>query len=288
MSHPSTESHLKEAAILTRAVETVMRKFVRLLIGRMSLARLQELTRLVFVQEAEAFLKREKPGKNVAMTKLALLTGLDTRTLGKVRGERLHSISIADNEDFLRGFLPGFRVLDVWANDERFLDKHTGRPRRLPISGEGDSFEYLVTQALTSRGVTYKSIMDRLELNDFVSIDRTEQTISLQSENRAFIGRDQLDMIDMGFASVSHLLSTVAHNVSNAAHPDRRLFQRGSWSYKINKRDRLLFRRTMFSFLELLDSRVKGEIAAFEEKEKADNQFTAGISMYYFEDEIES
>ena len=135
MNHPNADNHLKEAAALTRAVEKVMRKFVRLLIGRMSLARLQELIRLVFVQEAEAFLKRERPGKNVAMTKLALLTGLDTRTLGKVKEEMVQLNSIAENESFLKGFLPSFKVLDRWQSDPKFIDKSSGEPKVLEISG---------------------------------------------------------------------------------------------------------------------------------------------------------
>jgi hypothetical protein len=100
------QRHLREAAILTRAVENVLRKLTRLLIGRISLTRLQELLRLVFVEEAEAFLKREKPGKNVPMTKLALLTGLDTRTLGRLKEEADRRRKSTKMDAFLREITP--------------------------------------------------------------------------------------------------------------------------------------------------------------------------------------
>ena len=285
MNHPNADNHLKEAAALTRAVEKVMRKFVRLLIGRMSLARLQELIRLVFVQEAEAFLKRERPGKDVAMTKLALLTGLDTRTLGKVKEEMVQLNSIAENESFLKGFLPSFKVLDRWQSDPKFIDKSSGEPKVLEISGGESSFEFLVSLALTSRGITYKSIMDRLEKNGIVSINVAEKTIRLNAQSEAFIGREKLDMIEIGLASVSSLMSTVEHNVNQADLSEEKLFQRGFWSYKLNISDQKLIRKKLFEYLQSLDERTMKEIAVFEEKEQSTQQFTAGVSMFYFEGE---
>ena len=285
MNHPNADNHLKEAAALTRAVEKVMRKFVRLLIGRMSLARLQELIRLVFVQEAEAFLKRERPGKNVAMTKLALLTGLDTRTLGKVKEEMVQLNSIAENESFLKGFLPSFKVLDRWQSDPKFIDKSSGEPKVLEIAGGESSFEFLVSLAFTSRGITYKSIMDRLEKNGIVSINMAEKTIRLNAQSEAFIGREKLDMIEIGLASVSSLMSTVEHNVNQADLSEEKLFQRGFWSYKLNISDQKLIRKKLFEYLQSLDERTMKEIAVFEENEQSTQQFTAGVSMFYFEGE---
>ena len=75
----------QEAAMLTRAVENVFRKLIRFLVGRISLVRLQEMIRYIYVEEAEKNLRAENPGKNVPMTRLALVTGLDTRTLVQIR-----------------------------------------------------------------------------------------------------------------------------------------------------------------------------------------------------------
>jgi len=83
MDTPSKPA-LKDVAILTRAVENVFRKLIRLLIGKMSLKKLQEMIQIIFVEEAEAKLKREMPGENVALGDIALQTGVDTRTIRKL------------------------------------------------------------------------------------------------------------------------------------------------------------------------------------------------------------
>jgi len=62
---------LRDVAILTRAVEKVFRKLVRMLIGKMSLKKLQELIQIIFIEEAEAKLKQEAPGKSVALGDIA-------------------------------------------------------------------------------------------------------------------------------------------------------------------------------------------------------------------------
>ena len=79
------ETELRDVAILTRAVENVFRKLIRLLIGKMSLKKLQEMIALLFVEETEAKLQQENPGKNVALGDIALQTGVDTRTIKKIR-----------------------------------------------------------------------------------------------------------------------------------------------------------------------------------------------------------
>ena len=87
------ESALRDVAILTRATERVFRKLIRMLIGKMSLKKLQEMIQIIFVEEAEATLKAEAPGKNVALGDIALHTGVDTRTIKKIRDLHRHQRS---------------------------------------------------------------------------------------------------------------------------------------------------------------------------------------------------
>ena len=84
MPGPADE-RLQDAAILTRAVENVFRKLIRFLVGRISLVKLQVMIRHIYVEEAERNLKTALPGRNVPLTRLALVTGLDTRTLVQVK-----------------------------------------------------------------------------------------------------------------------------------------------------------------------------------------------------------
>jgi len=48
-----SEPDLRDVAILTRAVENAFRKMIRLLIGKMSLKKLQEMIQIIFVEETE-------------------------------------------------------------------------------------------------------------------------------------------------------------------------------------------------------------------------------------------
>ena len=129
----TSETELRDVAILTRAVENVFRKLIRMLIGKMSLKKLQEMISILFVEEAEVKLKRESPGKNVALGDIALQTGVDTRTIKKIRTYIAVSNPIHLDDVFLDGFMPLFKVFDVWMNDDKFFDAKTEKPRRLNI-----------------------------------------------------------------------------------------------------------------------------------------------------------
>ena len=104
---------LRNAATLTRVAENVFRKLIRMLVGKMSLKKLHEMTQIIFVEEAEASLKQESPGKNVALGDIALLTGVDTRTIKKTRAHIELSDPIHKDQAFLDGFMPLFKVFDV-------------------------------------------------------------------------------------------------------------------------------------------------------------------------------
>ena len=157
-----------------------------MLVGRMSLKKLQEMIQIIFVEEAESKLKLEEPGKNVSLTKLGSITDLDTRTLTKIRSSHESGKPIHLNASFLKGFTPGFKVLDTWINEKRYLDKATGSPIPLDFSGEGQSFETLVEEAVSTRGVTAKSMLQRLEENRFVEINPDTGQIKLVRNDYIF------------------------------------------------------------------------------------------------------
>ena len=100
-----SESRFKEADLLARAVENVLRKLIRVLVGRITLVKLQEMIRFIYVDETEKKLKSERPGKNVPLTRLALNTGLDTRTLTRVR-EKLYGEEKPYGSQFLAELTP--------------------------------------------------------------------------------------------------------------------------------------------------------------------------------------
>ena len=70
------DARIEEAAVLTKVVENHFRKLIRFLVGRVSLVKLQEMIRFIFIEEIEVKLRREHPEKNVPLTQLALLSDL--------------------------------------------------------------------------------------------------------------------------------------------------------------------------------------------------------------------
>jgi len=275
---------LRDASVLTRAVENVFRKIIRMLIGKMSLKKLQEMIQIIFIEETEAKLKQEAPGKNVALGDIALQTGVDTRTIKKVRKYIALSNPIYQDDAFLDGFMPLFKVFDLWMNDDRFFDNETGKPRSLPIEGDGNSFSGLVKLAIQSRGLTARAVLKRLKEIDLVEVDARAGSVSLKQEDNVFISKDGLDLLEVGLTAVGNLVSTVDHNIRNHANEGARYFQRGSWSYKFNPENIDHIRSTIHRYLRKMDTQSRELIASLADDEGQQGQLTAGISMFYFEE----
>jgi hypothetical protein len=284
MATPS-ETALRDVAILTRAVENVFRKLIRMLIGKMSLKKLQEMIQIIFVEEAEAKLKQEAPGKNVALGDIALQTGVDTRTIKKIRAYIALSNPIHQDDVFLDGFMPLFKVFDLWMNDERFYDTRSGRPRKLKVEGQGATFSELVKAAIQSRGLTSQAVLKRLKEIDVVNVDASSGTVVLKQDDNVFISKNDLDLLDVGFTAIGNLASTVSHNIQNHLDEDAKYFQRGSWNYHFSPEKMDHVRKAMHKYLRNTDTKSRDLITSLAETQGQDGQFTAGISMFYFEEE---
>ncbi len=281
----TSETELRDVAILTRAVENVFRKLIRMLIGKMSLKKLQEMIALLFVEETEAKLKQESPGKNVALGDIALQTGVDTRTIKKIRTYIAVSKPIHLDDIFLDGFMPLFKVFDLWMNDEKFFNTKSGKPKVLQIEGEGATFSELVKMSIQSRGLTAQAVLKRLKEIDVVDEDTDAGTVVLKQEDNVFISKDDLDLLDVGFTAIGNLVSTISHNIQNNLNEDAKYFQRGSWDYKFDPQDMERVRNEIHKYLRKEDKRSRDLIVKLAETDAQKGQLTAGISMFYFEED---
>lgn len=289
MKAPLEEGPLKEAAILTRAVENVFRKLIRLLIGRMSLTKLQEMIRYVFVEEAEKKFSKENPGENVTLSKLGVVTGLDTRTLKKVRRQIAGSAELT-NQKFLEGFNPLLRTLDMWITDRRFINQSTGEPRTLDIEGSEQSpgFAQLIKESMPARGITTQAVMDRLSESGMVRIDRNARTIELKGHDSSFIRQKEMEMLEIGMDSISDLLSTVTFNIDLEDPRASRFFQREFWNYHMDWNELENIRSLIRRYLEQAEHEGRALLTSLAEQDAKPGQFTAGVGMYYFERPDES
>ena len=271
---------LRDVAILTRAVENVFRKLIRMLIGKMSLKKLQEMIQIIFVEEAEAKLKLEAPGKNVALGDIALQTGVDTRTIKKIRTYIALSNPIHQDDMFLDGFMPLFKVFDLWMNDGRFFDAGSGRPRKLQIEGPGDTFSELVKSAIQSRGLTVRAVLKRLKEIDVIEVDPVSGAVELKQEDNVFISKNDLDLLDVGFTAIGNLATTVSHNILNHLDEEAKYFQRGSWNYQFSAERIDEVRRVIHKYLRETDTKSRDLITSLAETDSRKDQITAGSPCF--------
>ena len=256
------EPELRDVAILTRAVEKVFRQIIRMLIGKMSLKKLQEMIQIIFVEEAEAKLKQEAPGKSVALGDIALQTGVDTRTIKKIRTYIALSNPIHEDDSFLDGFMPLYKVFDLWMNDERFFDVNTGKPRMLRIEGEGATFSDLVKTAIQSRGLTPQAVLKRLKDIDIVTEDPVAGAVLLKQKDNVFISKDDLDLLDVGLTAIGNLAGTISHNIRNHLDEDAKFYQRGCWDYQFNPDEMDEIRGVINKYLKETDIKSREVISS--------------------------
>ena len=74
------------------------------------------------------------------LTKLAVLTGLDTRTINKIMDEKKNAQPLHTREKFLRMITPESSLLDLWSSSSKYLNKENSDPLILKLKGESPSF----------------------------------------------------------------------------------------------------------------------------------------------------
>jgi hypothetical protein len=281
----SSNGRIEEATILVRAVENHLRKLVRFLVGRVSLVKLQELIRFIFIEEIENKLRKEHPSKNIPLTQLALLSGLDTRTLIKIRNNPKYRRPFHKEANFLEQFVVGASILNDWASKSPYIDEDSGKPNTLRISGKTPSFESLFLDSTRSRGVTYGSLLGRLVENGAVSLNEAADRVQLVANS--YIpsdSKDKLGAIEIGFSALGNLTDTVTYNICALETGGEQIFQRGAWTYHLNLNNKDNLRRDLNSLLENTDKSAKKIIKKYEEEIHSSDHITAGVSLFYFEE----
>lgn len=274
----SNPSRYQEADLLTRAVENVFRRMIRFLVGRITLVKLQEMIRFIYVEETERKLRAERPGRNVPLTRLALNTGLDTRTLVRVR-EQLEQGDSRYRRQFLAELTPESAVVEAWAS--AVAAGQAGR--ELEYGSDESPFEQLVRSTISTRGITMQSIIQRLVDTRSIEHDRDKRRLRLIVDHFSpYLSDDEPNMINAAFSAISNLLSTVEYNVDVSS--DERMFQRQVWTFRLNAEDREDFRRAMRERLEQYEQSAIDAIEPWEQERYGDSLFTAGVGLYYFEE----
>jgi len=284
----SDKPALGDVAILTRAVENVFRKLIRLLIGKISLKKLQEMIQVIFVEEAEANLRQDTPGKNVALSTLAVVTGFDTRTLTKIKAKDSYLKPFHEEKRFLSQITPECSVLDVWESSTKYSDQASGKPKILAIKGPESSFESLIADSNSTRGVTVTSFLHRLEASHSIVVDKTNNQVRMIDKRYTpFESEGQTESARIGMAAVGNLVDTITHNLKVSPQNGEPFYQQGCWTNRLDKNDVYKLRGLIKKFLLETDERARKILKPFEQDIAGVDQVTAGVSMFYFEEELQ-
>jgi len=251
----------------------------------MSLVNLQEIVRYVFVEEIENKLRYENPRKSIQLTQLALLSGLDTRTLTRIRNSPKYKRPFYEESNFLREFIPGASILDAWASKAPYVSERSGKPKALPITGDAPSFESLFSECIRIRGVTYKSLLQRLAESGAVKLDSRKNRVTLVRKSYLPSGsKDKLGAIEVGFSALGNMVDTVTRNIGALESGDERFYQRGAWTYRLDPKHQANLRSELRALMESTDRQARRIIEGYESPIANSDQITAGVSLFYFEE----
>lgn len=276
----------QDVAALSSGVESLLRRLIRILVGHMSLTKLEELVRLIFVEEAERQLVREFPNKAPPKSQLALLTGLDSRPLSRILSHPAYRQERGPEASFMRNFTSTTRLLDKWSTDPGYLDSESGRPMTISVAGEAPSIEHLMKSSGFIRGVTARSVAERLELGGAATWNRDDATLTLVTEK--FLPSTNSDLagaVEVGFNAIGHLVDTVLTNLSHLVDGEPREFQRAYWSNRIAPHQAEAFKARITELMEAFEEEGRELLTNYEMELESPSQVTAGFGLYYFEDE---
>ncbi len=284
---PSDSLQSSEVAIIGRGAESVLRRLVRFLAGRISLAKLHELIDTLYVEELSEKLRRDEPDRKVTLSTLALNTGLDTRVINRIRSSSHYKRSLVNDAEFFRDFTPAASFLHLWSTDERFTDPDTGLPRPLAITGAAGSLEELATLLKLPRGVTIKSVAEQLERSELVHLDRERGVVEMRMDRYLpSPDKDREGALEIGFVAVARLMDTVLGNLDPERPADDRLYQRVYWINRLPRQQRRRFRKRLGSLLDEVEQAGYRELQSLDQPFDTPSQISAGFGLYLFEDAV--
>lgn len=274
----------QEITALGTGVETVLRRLIRPLLGSMSLERLEELLRFVFVEEAERHLRREFAGRSSPVSQMALLTGMDTRQLNRLRGRPAYGAEGDRGGGFASNMTPTTHLLDLWSTDPAYLDETSGQPIALPVSGPAPSLEALMKASKFIRGVTARSVADRLILSGAATEGDDGALLMVTEKFLPKASGDVEGAIEVGFHAIGRLVDTVITNLENIDRDAPRLYQRAYWTNRLAPHRQDEFRERLTELMKAFENEATTVLADMEMNIESPSQVTGGFGLYYFED----
>jgi Family of unknown function (DUF6502) len=212
-------------------------------------------------------------------SRVAIITGLP-------RSEVARILSLNDASPAKRlGLHPARKVLAAWFDDPRFLAAN-GDPAVLPIFGKRRSFEHLVS--MQSGGIPVRAMLD--ELTQIDAVERlSDQRVKVKCRIPIFTGLTGGAIAVIG-ERTKDLLETLTNNLRQPSKP---LFEGTALLEETDLEFVSLVRREIAeqgaSFINSANSLFnRSRVRSARSIAKASTKCRLGITVYYFQDDVEA
>ena len=266
---------LKEATIL--ALKRVVDPLVDLMFDAgVTVRELNQIVRERAVRTAARRVSRET-GRD-SKSRVAIITGLPRPEIARI----LRSGDLSSSKRL--GQHPGRNVLAAWFDNPRFLTAN-GDPAVLPIFGKRRSFEQLV--AMHSRGIPVRAMLDELTQIDAVEM-LEDQQVRIKSRIPIHTGMTDSAITAIG-ERTRDLLGTLTKNLRRTSKP---LFEGTALSDDTDREMVSLIRREIAeqgaNFINSANSLFgRSSVTAKRLAPKKSTKYRLGVTVYYFQDDIE-
>jgi len=229
----------------------------------------------VYIEVAEADFTLSERKQSAA--RVAIVTGISRKEISRFHGENNSNHDQENASPINRAA----RVISAWVNDPEFLGK-SARPLDLPIDGDGPSFTALVRKS--SGDMLVRAMLD--ELIRVGAVELVNKKIRLLHRSYIPINCDAEKFRILG-NDVAKLIETINHNIHE--QDQEAFFQRKVYYDNLPaealEEIRALSRAHGQQLLELLDKKIQKYDRDVNAKVKGHGRFTAGMGLYYFEND---
>ena len=211
-------------------------------------------------------------------SRVAIITGLPRSEVARI----LESDDVSPTKRL--GQHPARKVLAAWFDNPRFLAAN-GDPAVLPIFGKRRSFEQLVS--MHSRGIPVRAMLD--ELTQIDAVERLEdQRVRAKSRIPVLTGLTAGAIAVIG-ERTRDLLDTLTNNLRTTSKP---LFEGTALADETDLELVSLFRREIAeqgaNFINSAHSLFsRPSVKAKRSFSKSSPKYRLGVTVYYFQDDIE-
>ena len=276
MSMQAQASHgheSEETRRITQAIGRIFRPVIRLFVGKISCGFLIQRIKQIYIEEARAWIAAQDPGARVTKSKLAMLTGLDTRTITHIEEQACSASDVTPDQ-----LCAESSVMSLWVAGEEFQDE-AGDPATLPIMGRAGSFQSLVRRAV-GRNVTYQTLLDRLLESGNVEWEG-ENHLRLVDPFYQPMRRSEQTFISAGSLAIGRLTSTIVHNM-NADEGGERMLQQDRWAVAVPRDRERALEREIRALLDRQIGEAEQLLIEYEVDPSEPDTTSVGIGWFVF------